>query len=393
MEKQTLSMQNSVFRHVKRPIIFHKANEASVGKAKKTWNKMCDIHGRFNNHVTDYRANSNGQGLNMLDIQSTWVNDQHKKECARTLQEAGISRDNDRFSTNETNTIREKLAKIVNLCELTISQPKTTVRQLSSLMGKLASTAVAVIPSPLYLRNLQRAIREALIIDQSYESQVYLNQEVIIEINWWKENIIKHNGSPISPVKPEMTITSDASMIEWGAHCQSVSTGGRWTQEELQEMPHINILECSAALKAIKIFHRINTSPDRHYVRPLIHCKKGGQKQSDHESISQGDLGISTGQEMPADSRIHSIEGECGLRQGKQEDRFNRMEIKVKHFQEHLQSDGSSNCGPVCLMGNKTVTQICDLKARPSSLGHRRLPTGLEKTPTSSLLSTIQIDK
>ena len=47
-------------------------------------------------------------------------------------------------------------------------------------------------------------------------------------------------------------ITSDASIQGWGAVCQGVRTGGRWTAEESQS--HINMLELKAAFLAIQSF-------------------------------------------------------------------------------------------------------------------------------------------
>jgi len=50
--------------------------------------------------------------------------------------------------------------------------------------------------------------------------------------------------------KPEasVVIESDAYRSGWGAVCQEVSTGGRWTLEETKF--HINYLECKAMFLA-----------------------------------------------------------------------------------------------------------------------------------------------
>ena len=47
-------------------------------------------------------------------------------------------------------------------------------------------------------------------------------------------------------------ITSVAYTQDWGAVCQGVRTGGRWTAEESQS--HINMLELKAAFLAILSF-------------------------------------------------------------------------------------------------------------------------------------------
>ncbi|CAB3988568.1 Hypothetical predicted protein [Paramuricea clavata] len=60
-------------------------------------------------------------------------------------------------------------------------------------------------------------------------------------------------GSPILPLTADLTISSDASKIGWGASWVKCQTGGRWnTHESAQD--HINILELKAAFFALKSF-------------------------------------------------------------------------------------------------------------------------------------------
>ena len=61
-----------------------------------------------------------------------------------------------------------------------------------------------------------------------------------------------HCSSPLLRLEASTVITSDASIQGWGAVCQGVRTGGRWTAEESQS--HINMLELKAAFLAIQSF-------------------------------------------------------------------------------------------------------------------------------------------
>ena len=55
-----------------------------------------------------------------------------------------------------------------------------------------------------------------------------------------------------SPPTADLTISSDASKIGWGASWRKIQTGGRWNIQESQD--HINILELKAAFFALKAF-------------------------------------------------------------------------------------------------------------------------------------------
>ena len=58
-------------------------------------------------------------------------------------------------------------------------------------------------------------------------------------------------------VKPEASIESDAYISGWGAVCQGVATGGRWTSEEAGL--HINLLELQAIFLALQSFLKDKT--------------------------------------------------------------------------------------------------------------------------------------
>ena len=48
-----------------------------------------------------------------------------------------------------------KLLKVQNNCQEILEKGKVTVRELSKLIGRLPSIAIAVLPAPLHYRNLQ----------------------------------------------------------------------------------------------------------------------------------------------------------------------------------------------------------------------------------------------
>ena len=75
---------------------------------------------------------------------------------------------------------------------------------------------------------------------------------VLQEVQWWRDHLIAWNGRAIVRQPVQLTIETDASTKGWGAYCQGISTGGRWSPEE-KEL-HINCLELLAGSLAVKTF-------------------------------------------------------------------------------------------------------------------------------------------
>ncbi len=147
---------------------------------------------------------------------------------------------------------RDKIRKIRKKCLDLLDNPNTSVRELSKFLGLLTSSIQAIFPAPLHYRNLQFAKNQALRQSQSYETIVHLSYQAVQEIQWWRDHLIAWNGRAILRQPIQLTIETDASTKGWGAHCQGISTGGRWSPEE-KEL-HINCLEFLAGSFAVKTF-------------------------------------------------------------------------------------------------------------------------------------------
>ena len=147
---------------------------------------------------------------------------------------------------------RDKIRKIRKKCQDLLDNPNTSVRELSKFLGLLTSSIQAIFSAPLHYRNLQFAKNQALSQSRSYETIVRLSHQAVQEIQWWKDHLIAWNGRAILRQPIQLTIETDASTKGWDAHCQGISTGGRWSPEE-KEL-HINCLELLAGSLAVKTF-------------------------------------------------------------------------------------------------------------------------------------------
>ncbi len=112
--------------------------------------------------------------------------------------------------------------------------------------------------APLFYCNLQSCLREALKDSQDYRSTAHLTLEVKEELHWLIEHITNWNGQSLIFHNEPITIETDASTLGWGATCSGIRTGGPWSRQK--KSLHINCLELSAAMLAVKCFAKGTTS-------------------------------------------------------------------------------------------------------------------------------------
>jgi hypothetical protein len=126
---------------------------------------------------------------------------------------------------------------------------------MSKLIGKLYSTAPAILQAPLQLRYLQQDLIGSLRKDLSYSDTLVLSQNSRTELRWWIFNLDLQKGTPMKMQEPDMVIFSDAAQTKgWGAALEEgPATGGLWSKKEKESL-HINTLELLAAELAIRSF-------------------------------------------------------------------------------------------------------------------------------------------
>ena len=184
----------------------------------------------------------------------------------------------------------DKVERIRSQCRDLLELTKVPLIELTKLLGKLTSTAIAILPAPLHYRQLQRSHIKQLLKSNSYSRTIVLSKEAKQELTWWMNNLHLCNGKSLLKISPDLTIALDASMKGWGASCQGRSTGGPWSKEESKL--HINILELKAAQLAIETFTQargitsIHLQMDNMTALSYI-AKMGGTKNSQLIAITQ----------------------------------------------------------------------------------------------------------
>ena len=85
-----------------------------------------------------------------------------------------------------------------NKCMQLIASSKTTIMEVTKLLGKLSFTAQTVLPRRIQCRYLQQQQIQAVRELNSYQTKIKLSQQSLAELRWWKENLLFPNGKPLS---------------------------------------------------------------------------------------------------------------------------------------------------------------------------------------------------
>ena len=124
------------------------------------------------------------------------------------------------------------------------------VRLVARLVGIMVSFFPGVEYARLFYRQLE--IEKSTALKNSgwnFESNMMLSETAKIDIVWWM-NHAKTCKRKISHGKVTRELKTDASTQGWGAFSDGISTGGRWSPQEVKL--HINALELLAVFWGLK---------------------------------------------------------------------------------------------------------------------------------------------
>lgn len=88
---------------------------------------------------------------------------------------------------------------------------------------------------------------------KQFDGTMTISPSAVRDLLWWLDNLGSRDKKiRLSP--PDLGLTTDASLLGWGAVCDRGSTGGRWG--ELESSLHINALELKAILLGLQTFFK-----------------------------------------------------------------------------------------------------------------------------------------
>ena len=147
--------------------------------------------------------------------------------------------------------IPDRVDKLGSLLHMALSKQHITRRQISQLLGQMESLALLLPLGRVYKRPLQR-VESLRFLHLPWDHPVPVGPWLHASVIQWLNPDWIRSAVPIRPIAPRVYLHTDASMLGWGAHCQTEEVSGPWNQPE--SALHINELELLAVSKALHHF-------------------------------------------------------------------------------------------------------------------------------------------
>nr|XP_014434568.1 uncharacterized protein LOC106732754 [Pelodiscus sinensis] len=148
---------------------------------------------------------------------------------------------------------RQRFATIQEIITGMLTMPTTTVLTCLRLMGHMPSTTYIVHHARLHFRCFQLWVATVYIPSRHPRSKrITIPPNVLASLPCWTmpNNLLA--GVPFQQTEPTIQITTDASLLGWGAHMDSCEIQGKWSPNET--LLNINILEIRAVKNACAHF-------------------------------------------------------------------------------------------------------------------------------------------
>ena len=141
-------------------------------------------------------------------------------------------------------------AKVQAAFKKLLQSEHISIRDVANVIGLLVSSLPAVQYGELYYRKQEIDKSFALRQNQSdFDAPMILSDNSNSELLWWIANITGSHRSLIES-NPDLVLTTDASLLVWGAVMNEKETGGQWSSVETKL--HINYLEMKAVLLGLQ---------------------------------------------------------------------------------------------------------------------------------------------
>jgi hypothetical protein len=134
-----------------------------------------------------------------------------------------------------------KVQAVTDLCRTALRRDFISLRDIACIMGNF-TWAIPTMPfAQAHYRSMQRFyIDQAQRVDFDLAMKCILSPEAKSDLEWWVANLSLQMGKRFFPKLPDLEIYTDASLTDWGAVCNGVTTNGSWTLSDSRR--HINEL-------------------------------------------------------------------------------------------------------------------------------------------------------
>ena len=147
----------------------------------------------------------------------------------------------------------ERVATITGAARRLRRRRRAPARIWLQFLGYLASLIDVLPDCRLHMRSLQiHLLRHYRPSRDPLTRLVPLPPATRLLLRQWCLPGFLTRGNPLQPPQPSITVTTDASHIGWGGHCQGLHAYGDWCQSAT--LPHINVLEFQAVALSLRHF-------------------------------------------------------------------------------------------------------------------------------------------
>ena len=158
------------------------------------------------------------------------------------------------FRDGRVRPTTERVLAVQAGANLLLERPSAPARAWLVFLGYLASL-VDVVPWCLFhMRDLQFHLLGFFVPSlRNLATLVPLTPSVVPHIQWWCDQSHLLLGNQFPPPQPSVVLTTDASLMGWGAHLGGSEVAGHWDIDWQRQ--HINLLELEAVRRALDHFH------------------------------------------------------------------------------------------------------------------------------------------
>jgi hypothetical protein len=180
-------------------------------------------------------------------------------------------------------TVPPEKVQLTNRQASRILSLPSSLRDVSSFLGRIISHKTAFDLAPLHYRNLQLQFCSLLKSNVPWDAIVHLNDSSLSDVSWWSSCPTALPPHSLLPFQSDITLHSDASNSGWGGVLSSgASTSGSWSTSEKKY--HINYLELKAVYLCISSFLAELTNSSLHIfsdnMTTVFYINKVGGTQS-----------------------------------------------------------------------------------------------------------------
>ena len=269
-----------------------------------------------------------------------------------------------------------------------LSLDRIPMRTLACFIGTLVATKPAVWTDPLHYRALQDKKIRSLHQHPHYQGSVSLSKEAQVDLQWWCSELPSHCSAPIWKPEASTVIESDASKLGWGAVCQGVPTGGRWTLEETQ-VPH-QLFGAQSNVSGLAVLSEgQNRYSSTGQVRQS-HCNSLFEQawqsvEIPTVSVGPGDLEVVPPTSDYITCTVSGREGQCLGRLGVSPPRQQRLATPTISLRCCPPPPWSFYNRPICEQNECSAARLLQLETRPTGKSGRCLFNILVARPALSL--------